>query len=178
MELEKDKPRFSKTNVHTCLRSMICRMKKRGKILAAIDERVPSLKVTRKQYRSIRPILYTRVPHHLRHHPPLCCIFHGASISAWKSRVCFLTNRNISARSATRNTRSIVTLAFRRIGGGKGGGIRWQKKKEIRYVNGHRAPLLCFACGNMETKKIWKRKKRNGEFLKFCQLLVKPLCTL
>lgn len=51
--------------------------------------------------------------------------------------------------------------------GGKGGGIRWQKKKEIRYVNGHRAPLLCFACKNMETKKIWKRKKRNGEFLKF-----------
>lgn len=52
MELEKDKPRFSKTNVHTCLRSMICRMKKRGKILAAIDERVPSLKVTRKQYKT------------------------------------------------------------------------------------------------------------------------------
>lgn len=52
MELEKDKPRFSKTNVHTCLRSMIRRMKKRGKILAAIDERVPSLKVTRKQYKT------------------------------------------------------------------------------------------------------------------------------
>lgn len=95
-----------------------------------------------------------------------------------KITMCFLTNRNISARSATRNTRSIVTLAFRRIGGGKGGRIRWQKKKEIRYVNGHRAPLLCFACKNMETKKIWKRKKRNGEFLKLCQLLVKPLCTL
>lgn len=149
---------------------MICRMKKRGKILAAIDERVPSLKVTRKQYKTgpsvqfytlASPITFAIILH--------CAAFFMAHRFPRENHECVSWPiETHSARSATRNTRSIVTLAFRRIGGGKGGGIRWQKKKEIRYVNGHRAPLLCFACKNMETKKIWKRKKRNGEFLKLC----------
>lgn len=106
--------------------SMICRQKKRGKIpiLATIDELVflrLKWRGNNTKPRSICRFLYARVPPL----PPLCCIFHGASIPARKSRVneCITSvfpdqSKHFCSFSRTRD-RSL-RLLFRRIGGGKG----------------------------------------------------------
>lgn len=169
--------------------SMICRQKKRGKIpiLATIDELVflrLKWRGNNTKPRSICRFLYARVPPPL---PPLCCIFHGASIPARKSRVneCITSvfpdqSKHFCSFSRTRD-RSL-RLLFRRIGKG---GIRWQKKKEIRYVNGHCTPLKPrFLCLDA---KIWKQikfergkgKKKGGTtifFFFFLKFYVLKLC--
>lgn len=121
--------------------------------------RVPSLKVTRKQYKTpihlsifIRsrpppsPIVLhfswridsrAKIPRERVHHE---CV-------SWPIETFLLVQSH---------ERSIVTLAISKNRGRKGG-IRWQKKKEIRYVNGHCTPLKPrFLCLDA---KIWKQIK-------------------
>lgn len=157
--------------------------------------RVPSLKVTRKQYKTpihlsifIRsrpppsPIVLhfswridsrAKIPRERVHHE---CV-------SWPIETFLLVQSH---------ERSIVTLAISKNRGRKGG-IRWQKKKEIRYVNGHCTPLKPrFLCLDA---KIWKqikfergKGKKKGEitiFFLFFEILrtetlltFKPLCTL
>lgn len=112
---------------------------------------------------------------------------------AWTSasRVCFLTNRNISARSVAREIDRYACY-FEESGEERGNSVTKEEGNSIckRTLHTVETSFPLPRCKNMKTNKIWKRKgkkeRRNNDiFFLFFEILrtetlltFKPLCTL